>query len=448
MGMTNELISARVFLRRQFPEGGRVLCAVSGGLDSMCLLHYLDTWGRSAGFESAAAHFNHGLRGPAADRDETFVRNWCAGRKIPCFVGRGDTRALAQAEGFSIEEAARKLRYAFLEETARREGFDAILTAHHADDNAETMLLNLIRGTGTAGLAGIPPVRGKICRPFLRISRDTLADYACRQGVPHVEDETNQEEFAARNILRRRVMPVLREINPRAVENMSFTAGVVERENDGMEKLGRALVQQSVETDGGVSIACSALLDVPLALAERTVLQMLAAAAGCRRDLSAAHVAAVLDLAERGAGEVELPDGLLARKTGDVLSISRREILRPAELRLNTPVSWGGYTLTLLDHRAGAGLALRQGAETITVVSCRGGERLTLPGANGARTVKRLCLDRRISLAERERLPAIYLDDRLAAVWRLGVDAEFLPEGTPCRFVQIINETEESQYEK
>ena len=128
------------------PERG-ALCAVSGGLDSMCLLTMAVQWGQAQGRRVAAAHFNHQLRGGDADRDERFVRDWCAAHAIPFFAGRGDVRAKAEREGLSVEEAARTLRYAFLEEVRQREGFDCILTAHHADDSAETMLLNLLRGT-------------------------------------------------------------------------------------------------------------------------------------------------------------------------------------------------------------------------------------------------------------------------------------------------------------
>lgn len=449
--MAHELVAARAFLRRRFPAGGRVLCAVSGGLDSMCLLHFLDTWGRANGFSAAAAHFNHRLRGELADRDQGFVEDWCAARGIPCFTGTGDTRALMEAAHLSLEEAARKLRYAFLEETARREGFAAILTAHHADDNAETMLLNLIRGTGTAGLTGIPQVRGNICRPFLRISRETLADYAKQYEVPHVEDETNQEDSAARNILRHHVFPILRDINPRAVENMSFTAGVVARESAALEELASALAEQAVRTGGGVSIACSALLNVPLAVAERAALQLLRAAAGREQDLGAAHVAAVLDLAEQGREDarVSLPYGLIAAVHSGVLTICRAS--RPpaaAVLERDRPLRWGEYTLTLLGHREGTGLALRPGEEPVQTATCEPGARLHLPGTNGARSVKRLCLDQRIPLEKREGLPAIYVGGRLAAVWPLGVDEEFLPVGTACRFIQIIEQTEENNHEK
>ena len=226
-----------------------VLAAVSGGLDSMCLLHLLATWGRANHMEITAAHFNHQLRGPMADRDETFVKQICEEWKIPCVCGRGDTRALAEAEGLSLEEAARTLRYQFLEETRRSLGAATILTAHHADDNAETMLFHLLRGTGLQGLAGIPAFRDGIARPFLQVPREELAAYARENKVPHIEDETNELEDAARNVLRRRVLPVLKELNPRAVENMTRTAELLAQDERALEiETGRLL--RNVKTDG------------------------------------------------------------------------------------------------------------------------------------------------------------------------------------------------------
>ena len=136
--------------------GKSVLAAVSGGMDSMCLLHLLHTWGRQQGIAVTAAHFNHQLRGTASDGDEAFVRSWCADNDVPFVCGREDVRGLAEREKLSMEEAARKARYAFLRQAA---GERLILTAHHADDNAETMLLNLLRGTGLKGLTGIPQER-------------------------------------------------------------------------------------------------------------------------------------------------------------------------------------------------------------------------------------------------------------------------------------------------
>lgn len=456
MGTTNELAPARDFLRRRFPAGARVLCAVSGGLDSMCLLYFLDTWGPTAGFTAAAAHFNHQLRGEAADRDEDFVRTWCAGRNIPCYAGRGDTRALAAGEGLSLEEAARKLRYAFLEETAAREGFDAILTAHHADDNAETVLLNLIRGTGSAGLAGIPAQRGSLFRPFLQITRDTLAAYAAAHQVPHVEDETNARADAAdRNLLRLEVMPLLRQINPRAVEHMSAAAGRLREMETGLEDLTARYLRAASCQPGRVTIPLGKLAEVPDFLRPKVLLGLFDLLGTGRRDIGAVHLEAIgrLWASHGNDARISLPHGVTARLAASRLILETLPTPRTrAELVLECPLRWGGYTLTLLDHRSGEGLALCPGpvGEPVAVAPCDAGARLTLPGTHGGgRTVKRLCLDRGIPLAERDRLPAIYAGESLAAVWGLGVDFRFLPEGDgPCRFIQIMKDTEEKTYEK
>ncbi len=456
MGTMNDLAPAREFLRQQFPAGARVLCAVSGGLDSMCLLYFLDTWGPSAGFTAAAAHFNHQLRGETADRDEEFVRVWCGERNIPYYAGRGDTRALMASEGLSMEAAARKLRYAFLEDTAEREGYDAILTAHHADDNAETVLLNLIRGTGSAGLAGIPARRGNLVRPFLQITRDTLAAYAAAHHIPYVEDETNARADAAdRNLLRLEVMPLLRRINPRAAEHMSAAAGRLREMETGLEDLTARYLRAASHQPGRVTIPLGKLAEMPEFLQPKVLLGLFDLLGTGRRDIGAVHLEAIgcLWAGHGNDARISLPHGVTARLAASRLIL---ETLPPprtrAELVMDCPLHWGGYTVTLLDHRAGEGVALcpGQAGERVAVAPCDGGARLTLPETHGGgRTVKRLCLDRGISLAQRESLPAIYVGDRLAAVWGLGVDLCFLPEGDgPCRFIQIMKDTEEKTYEK
>ena len=451
MTKMNELTAAAEFLNRKFPHGGRVLCAVSGGLDSMCLLDFMT---RQPGFSVGAAHFNHRLREAEADRDEEFVRDHCGKRRIPFVSGSGDTRLLAEKEDLSIEEAARRLRYEFLNKAAEDGGYDAILTAHHADDNAETVLLNLVRGTGSAGLAGIPQVRGNICRPFLRIPRAELAAYAAAHGVPHVEDSTNDDpDAAARNALRSSVMPVLRQINPKCVENIARTSAILREESDALESMARGLMNQIKELPDGVSVPCLMLTEVPQAVAERAVLQLIAQVAGHRKDLTAAHVLAVLDLA-RGRTEereVSLPYGMTARRKKYSLEITRRPV-RPAGLPIAVggTVEFGG-TAVMLSHQASPGaLPIRLPADAaVTVTSWRPNDWLRLPGSRGKRSFKRLCAERGITPEERDLLPVLRVGEAHAADPVFGVQPDFAPgSGEEPVFVKFTKKTEESEHEK
>ena len=413
---TIDLGSAEVFLRKHFPRGARVLCALSGGLDSMCLTHFLLSL---EGFEVTAAHFNHRLRGAASDADQLFVENWCMQNRVPFFVGEGDTPAHAAETGKSIEEAARDLRYEFLTQVAEENGFDAILTAHHADDNAETVLLNLLRGTGTAGLGGIPAVRGSIYRPFLSLTRETLAAYAAENGIPHVEDATNNEEIAARNILRRRVMPVLRELNPRAAEHISRTAAIAAAEREVLDALAAETAAK-----GTAKALCSA----PEAVASRAALLLLGQAAGGRKDLTAVHAEMLLDLARAGHGEAHFPRNVRAAVTPDGrLTFQRQEEPAAAlSIRPGQSVCRGQWRISLGADQEGFPLVL-PAEGTLSVTGWDPRDRMTLPGSRGSRSVKRLCAERGISPTERDTLPVLRINGGIAAMAHLGTTLEFAP---------------------
>lgn len=424
----------------------RVLCAVSGGMDSMCLLHFVLSWGRKRGVEVAAAHFNHQLRGCQADRDEAFVREICQDWGVTLYTGRGDTRGLAAEQGLSLEEAARTLRYRFLRETAQRADCQEILTAHHAQDNAETMLLNLVRGTGLRGLTGIPPSRDHVTRIFLETSRETLAAYAADHHISWVEDETNLDpDAAARNLLRWKVLPLLRELNPRAVEHMTGTAGQLREINAMLE----AEIQQTVETaeiaDHTVSIPLPPLLEAAGPIRSGVLLRLFELLGAGRKDVGASHIEALTKLAQRGEGQLNLPHGVTAAcRQGRLILTQPKRNTERVLLEMDCLCRWGTYRLMLTDRKTGPGLWLG-GDGPIFVGPCPPGGRLTLPQSRGARTIKRLCLDRGISLEKRDALPAIYVRDQLAAVWQLGVDVKFLPEGSARRFIQIHTNTEENE---
>lgn len=203
-----------------------LLVAVSGGIDSMCLSEKV----RLEGGPFAIAHCNFGLRGEEADADENFVREWAAAHGVPCHVRRFETQAYAAAQGISVEMAARRLRYHWFGELCREFGYSGVAVAHNANDNAETLLLNLLRGTGLRGITGMKAAGFlpdpefadiPLSRPLLGMTRAQVEAFAAEHGLSWREDCTNAENQFKRNKLRNLAFPVFREINPRFVETLN-----------------------------------------------------------------------------------------------------------------------------------------------------------------------------------------------------------------------------------
>ena len=411
-----------------FPApGGSILCAVSGGRDSMCLLHYLHTLSRQRDFRVAAAHLNHGMR-PTAARDEALVRSFCAERDIPFYAGYEKVYDRARDWDLGVEETGRRLRYDFLERTAEEIGAERIATAHHMGDQAETVLLNLLRGTGPEGLGGIPPVRGRLIRPLLNTTRQEIENYLNEWSVPHVEDETNGDLAYARNRLRLEIWPQLEGINAAARENIARAAGIIRRESAYLD----ALAAERLSTEG-TAVDCRDLLAAPEALRPR-MLRILIDRLGCgKKDFGLVHLTALERLAVSG-GMLDLPGGVRAVCRDSVLTLETADRTDPGQalLRPEEPVLWEGGELCLRgDLRAPADevlrLCLREG-ESVTARTWQAGDRLTLPGSRGGRSLKRLFADAGIDPARRDKTPVICVDGRPAAAFRVGTDRDYLPE--------------------
>ena len=212
--MRNKLLA---FIREHHlvQPGDRVVCAVSGGADSMALLWCMHLLKDKLRIEVQAAHFNHNLRGEESRRDEDFVVSFCKNHDIPCHVGRGNVEAGEKG----LEAAAREARYAFLCSLPGK-----IATAHTAEDNAETVLMHLVRGTGLKGLGGIAPQRENIIRPMLGITRQQVLEFLTENEIPHVTDSSNETDAFLRNRIRHHVMPLLKAENPSLAENLSAMA--------------------------------------------------------------------------------------------------------------------------------------------------------------------------------------------------------------------------------
>lgn len=219
-----EEVQRFIACKRLFSPSSKLLVALSGGADSVALLRVLV----ELGYTCEAAHCNFHLRGEESDRDEAFVRQLCEQLSVPLHVTHFDTQAHAREHQQSIEMAARELRYGWFQELVKQRKLNAIVVGHHRDDNVETLLINLIRGTGINGLTGIPAENGWVRRPLLNVSREQILDYLDHLGQPFVTDSTNLEDEYLRNKIRLNLLPMLEELNPSIRETLSDTISHLE----------------------------------------------------------------------------------------------------------------------------------------------------------------------------------------------------------------------------
>lgn len=257
-------------------RSGRVCVALSGGADSVSLLRALNEMKSMLETEISACHLNHGLRGEDSDSDERFCRGLCEKLGIWFYSEKIDVSTFTQKHE-SIEETARKIRYVFFERALEHFGCDVLATAHNANDNAETVLLNLSRGTGLKGLCGIPPVRehnGKfrVIRPLIRCERSEIERYLQETGQGHITDKSNFSEDYTRNKLRRRVVPALGEINPSIMAVIGRMTGNLRRDSEFLENLAEEALLKTREGKGWNAAEVSKL---PLPIKSRVIAKIL-----------------------------------------------------------------------------------------------------------------------------------------------------------------------------
>ena len=239
-------------------EGDKLILALSGGIDSMVLADLL----LKAKVEFVAAHCNFHLRCEESDGDEKFVREYAEKHDIQCFVKHFETEKYAAEQGISIEMAARDLRYAWFEQLRQQLGYDKIAVAHHADDQAETFFINLLRGAGLRGLKGMLPQNGVIIRPLLWASREQIRQYAVENQILWREDHTNAESVYLRNKIRNQLLPAFDELKPEARQGLYISLEYLASENELYRELLKEKLAQIVEQDGDVQrFPYSAFLD-------------------------------------------------------------------------------------------------------------------------------------------------------------------------------------------
>lgn len=322
-------------------SGDMVVAGVSGGADSVCLLHLLACLREEMKLSVRAVHIHHGLRGEEADRDARYVEELSRTWKVPCVVVHVDAAEYAREHGLSLEEAGRLLRYQVLqdqaaemsEESSRKRSGERppvvkIAVAHHQDDQTETILHNLLRGSGLKGLGGMSPVRGQIIRPLLSCSRSEILNWLQTHQLDHCQDSTNDETDYTRNKLRHLVLPLLqKEINAAASEHIRYTGAMAAEADEYLrEEAGRWLSQEMLLETGRAGVPVERLLRQKDILQKYILFGLLELMAEGRKDLSAVHLEALLGLLQKGVGaRCDLPYALTAWRSYGELWIEKKQ---------------------------------------------------------------------------------------------------------------------------
>jgi len=419
------------------PPGGRVLVALSGGPDSVALLHVLQTLERRGHLVVAgAAHFNHQLRGAEADADELFCRELAASLNLPIVVGRGDVRGMAGESGRSIEDAARTARYGFLNDAAASLAAAAIAVGHSLEDQAETFLLRLIRGAGPAGLAGVRPRAGIVIRPLPEIPRAELRAYAGEHGLRFREDSSNADVGIPRNRVRLELLPHLEQFSPAIAAILAREAALARADDEFLEAAAIEWAGSIVlQEDNGVALDAAALAVLHPALASRVARTALQAAAP-GRFIGFQHVDDLLDLTRRADGSAVALPGLVARRKGPRIVLggaSAAPFANSFSVPLSIPgeVEAAGWSVSAacpedgpLQPLVARGNAVVVAADPLryplAVRSRRPGDRFKPIGMGGrGRKLQDFLVDRKIARADRDALPLVVdRDDRI--VWVVG----------------------------
>ena len=437
-------VLATVRRRRLFRPGARVLAAVSGGPDSVALVYLLDELDRASRLHLVGlAHLDHGLRGSEAARDAGFCRQLAESLGVPLEMGEADVAAEMATRRTSLEETARAVRYHFLDGARVRFGADVVAVGHTRDDQAETVLLRLLRGAGTRGMAGIHPRAGTVVRPLLDISRRDVVRYLDSRGLSYVEDSTNRDLARARNRIRHEVLPLLTAAFGPAVPAVLAREADIARDDDAvLAGLAAEVASRTVQVRGGhVAVAVGPLRREPPAIARRVVQSVIEGLGGPRPGL--VHMEAVLGVLAAGRpASLDLPGCRAELRPSDgVLLVRRRsagEESVPASWAHHLPVPGrvevpeAGLACQAVrqpfDHarasafRAGGLTATFAGAEVgpaLVIRAWQPGDRLRPLGLGGQKKVQDVFVDRKVPRGHRHRVP-IVTDESGRIVWVAG----------------------------
>lgn len=417
-----------------FDKGDRVLIGLSGGADSICLTYTLNLLRSELGLELFTAHLNHGIRGDEAMRDEQFAQSFSENLGIKCFIERADIPCLAKNSGKSEETIAREVRYAFFERILNKYEIDKIATAHNRNDNAETILMNLIRGGTLSALCGIPYKRGNIVRPLLNVKREQIEKYCKLNQLEFVTDSTNLTDDYTRNKIRHIFIPQIEnEFNPNFIETVTSNAVLNQEENNYLKKLADEAYRKTV-TDSIIDI--SALQEYDTAIQRRIVRNALEEHYNTSDGITSQSICDILELAKKNSGKsINIHNNTIVKNEYGKLIITNN--LPITEVCFEYRISVGEMQIideikkkivvskTNSRKTDGAVYLDPHNAEEITVRSKRTGDKFYPSGMSGSKKLKEYFIDSKIPKDKRSKIPVIEINGKIGAVGR-RVDERFL----------------------
>jgi len=421
-------------------QGERVLVAVSGGVDSVVLLDILCRLAAEYTLDLTIAHLDHGLRGEEAREDARFVAHLARKEKLALIEKKLDVAEFSKEKRIGIEEGARLLRRDFLHAAADEVGAAKIALGHTQNDRGETMLFNLIRGAGPTGLVGIRPVNLSVIRPLIEVSREEILSYARSCDLPWREDRTNQDLSFSRNRIRHRILPLLREMNPRVLAALQRTADLLATEELALDDLLAPLWVKVliVQAEDRIVIQRGRLSQLYKGVQALLLRRGIARLRGDLQGIEKVHIDALLGLvaSHRAHGKLDLP-GFVARFQGDELTLEEGEMENPLSFEVpialgRTEISSLGISLDLsIENRIGSGESQIAEDREVEVADAdrvqfplhvrgrRPGDRFAPLGLGGEKKLKDFYIDERVPFYDRYRVPL--LCDRQKIIWVVGL---------------------------
>ncbi|MBN2416899.1 tRNA lysidine(34) synthetase TilS [bacterium] len=417
--------------------GDRVLAGLSGGADSVAMLDLLLRLAGIRGFSVAAAHFNHRLREKTADRDERFSAEIAARAGIPYHADTGDVRRHAADNGLSIEAAARELRMRFFYRLLSSEGYTCISLGHHADDQAETVIMNLMRGSGPAGLGGIKPRSSAVIHPMLALTRGAILAYTAERGLSFMTDETNAADDYLRNRIRHRLIPAIREtFDSDPVPPLCRTASILHEVDECLLHLSQDVESTAITTDscGEIMLDIDNFMSYLKAVQKRFLIRILTRLSADGHPPGYQEIDRVWEMICRGASgsRLELTGGVTCVKSAGRLAFRTGEV--NVKTRNLAAGSW--YDIPECGFRiridtlsgpprspfpAGTSLEFLDGGlieEPLVLRAVRPGDRFVPLGMNRKKKIQDFFTDEKIPVFQRDRIPVLTSGSRI--VWVVG----------------------------